>query len=62
MELAIRNQYDSLNKDTFLQALKYTIKASNEKINEMINLAISECNDLEFLPEKYWNNPNLGGM
>ena len=31
MELAIRNQYDSLNKDTFLQALKYTIKASNEK-------------------------------
>ena len=53
VELAMRRQGKTLEWMDLEKALFYTKKADNDKIQEMTTLAIDECNDLEFLPEKY---------
>lgn len=55
IELMKREKVDVLTMDHVNAALRFIVKANNSKISEMIELAIGECNDLEFLPTKYWD-------
>jgi SpoVK/Ycf46/Vps4 family AAA+-type ATPase len=53
LELAIR-QNDNCIRNTYLtNALKYIAPSYNENIKEMENVALKECNDLEFLSDEY---------
>lgn len=66
LSLAKRRFKNVLDIDLILEAAKYIRRTSNEKIDEMIALAVNECNDLEFLHEaiikKYCNKNNEGNQ
>lgn len=55
VELKSRRIKNSLTMDEINDAMKFIVKASSKNIDEMVNIAINECNDLEFLPKKYWH-------
>lgn len=52
-ELAKRKKLDAINQDTLLLALDYMLSNQNEKIREMEDIALKECNDQEFIPAAY---------
>ncbi|MDF2879562.1 MAG: ATPase central domain protein [Clostridiaceae bacterium] len=51
LEVARRRKLTEINEDTMLYAIDCMISAQNEKIKEMTELALQECNDREFLPK-----------
>ena len=53
LELAIRSGCKTITQDNINMALAYMASAQNERITEMENIALMECNDLEFLSEEY---------
>lgn len=53
LELSMRHKSSTLNKKELDLALEYMLSAQNNRIKEMEDIALVECNDLEFLPEKY---------
>lgn len=53
LELCNRKKEKCITQEMVELALKYMKHAENGRIREMEDLAIDECNDLEFLPEKY---------
>lgn len=56
VELAHRDKANTDNKlhhKYFESALKYITTAKNAKIQNMVNIALREVNDLEFVPEEY---------
>ena len=53
LEVAKRKKMSEINIDTMLYAVDCIITAQNSKIDEMIEIAIDECNDREFLPKEY---------
>lgn len=53
IEIAVRKKKRVIEWEDLEYALKCVKKTSNEKIQEMVDLAIEECNDLEFLPVEY---------
>lgn len=53
LELAMRKHSDTLKKEHLDLAIEYMLSAQNNKITEMEDIALRECNDLEFLPQKY---------
>lgn len=57
-ELAIRKKRQSITNDDLLFALDCIKSAQNDKIIEMENIALAECNDTEFLPKKYLDRKN----
>lgn len=53
LELAIRSGGNVIKQDNLNMALAYMSSAQNERITEMENIALMECNDMEFLPTEY---------
>lgn len=58
LELATRkasvaNNNVKITKEDLDNALNYMLSAQNSRIKEMEDIALMECNDLEFLSEKY---------
>ncbi|MBG9694174.1 hypothetical protein ABD91_25930 [Lysinibacillus sphaericus] len=53
LELCKRRKLDLIDKTLIDEAMEYILSAKNPKIEEMTDLAIQECNDLEFLPDRY---------
>ncbi len=53
LEVAKRKKLPKIQDDTLLYAIDCVFSAQNSRIKEMTELAINECNDLEFLPPKY---------
>ncbi|WPS85552.1 ATP-binding protein (plasmid) [Brevibacillus halotolerans] len=53
LELAKRKKYNKINDALVEYAMDCIISAQNARIQEMIDVALEECNDMEFLPEKY---------
>jgi SpoVK/Ycf46/Vps4 family AAA+-type ATPase len=53
LELAIRAGGTVIEQDNINMALAYISSAQNERITEMENIALIECNDMEFLPNEY---------
>lgn len=53
LELASRRAMPTVTDEILELALGYMIHASNSKIKEMEDIALLECNDLEFIPQKY---------
>ena len=53
IELCKRNKQQAITAESIKTALDYIIPADNSRIAEMERVAIEECNDLEFVPEKY---------
>ena len=53
LELAIRAGGTVIEQDNINMALAYMSSAQNERITEMENIALIECNDMEFLPNEY---------
>ena len=56
VELSTRKRGGAITIDDLELALKYTSKTSSSSIQEMTDIAIKECNDLEFLPKEYQTN------
>ena len=52
-ELAKRKKRSTITQDIVQQAVGYMLSNQNEKIREMEDIALKECNDQEFIPEKY---------
>lgn len=52
MELAIREDRNEILFEDLKCATELIVTVQNKKIDEMIEIAINECNDLEFLPEE----------
>lgn len=52
MELAIREDRNEILFEDLKRATELIVTVQNKKIDEMIEIAINECNDLEFLPEE----------
>ena len=52
-ELARRKKLESIDFSLLKLAAEYTLSTQNEKIKEMADIAIKECSDREFLPERY---------
>lgn len=50
IELSHRKKESELSMDDVTRAIGFIRPSNNEKTKEMIDLALSECNDLEFLP------------
>lgn len=59
IEIMRRKMEKVLGMEDMLTGMKYSAKASNNKIDEMIDIAIQECNDLEFLDEKHWTKKDF---
>lgn len=57
LELSIRRNKDNISFTEMLDAIRYSASNKSNKFKEMIDLAIEECNDLEFLPVKYKKQP-----
>ena len=66
-ELARRKQSESITQDIVELAMSYMLSNQNDKIREMEDIALKECNDQEFIPPEYRarqrellarNNPN----
>lgn len=53
VEVASRKRLTRITVDELNFAMDCVSKSSSAKLEEMVDLAIKECNDLEFLPEKY---------
>ena len=53
LELAIRKGVNVIRSQDLDNALTYMYSAQNAKIVEMENIALLECNDVEFLPDAY---------
>lgn len=53
LELCKRSHSNVLSQETILLALDYMISAQNEKIVEMEDIALKECNDQEFIPSDF---------
>lgn len=53
LELAKRKKINVIDNNILLYAIDCMFSAQNDKIQEMTDLAIDECNDLEFLPPEY---------
>lgn len=58
LELSIRGGSNRIRNTDFVRALDYMSSAQNIRIEEMENIALMECNDLEFLPEAYIEKRN----
>lgn len=59
LELAKRKKHESINDSLVSYAMDCIISAQNERIQEMIDIALDECNDMEFLPKKYQDQIRL---
>ena len=66
-ELARRKKLKSITQDIVELAMSYMLSNQNDKIREMEDIALKECNDQEFIPPEYRarqrellarNNPN----
>ena len=53
LELAKRRKIEIIDQKLIVEALYFMKHAKNNRIKEMEDIAVDECNDLEFLPEKY---------
>lgn len=53
LELAMRRKHDILMLKDIEDSLEFMLPASNSRIREMEDIALLECNDLEFLPTEY---------
>lgn len=53
LELAKRKKKPQITNDLVNYAMQCIISAQNVRIQEMIDIALEECNDMEFLPERY---------
>lgn len=58
LELSVRNNREEIIFEDFKNAVNFIIRTENEKIKEMIDIAIKECNDLEFLPDTTKHSSN----
>lgn len=52
-ELAKRKKLGVINAEVLDLALSYMLSNQNEKIHEMEDIALKECNDQEFIPEDF---------
>lgn len=57
-EIASRKKKKEIDGTALYKAINYMVPTKNKKIKEMEDIAILECNDLEFLPKKYINRRN----
>lgn len=55
LELAKRKKKATITDELVDYAMSCIISAQNVRIQEMIDIALEECNDMEFLPELYKN-------
>ena len=53
LELAKRHRMKEITQDVLDTALEYMLSNQNEKIKEMEDIALKECNDQEFIPLAY---------
>lgn len=53
LELAKRAKKTQMSQDILDKALSYMLSNQNDKIKEMEDIALKECNDQEFIPAKY---------
>lgn len=53
LELAVRRGNNYIQQEDLEKALNYMSSAQNERIVEMENIALLECNDVEFLSDEY---------
>jgi len=53
LELAQRKKKSSVSQAELDLALEYMLSNQNDKIREMEDIALKECNDQEFIPKKY---------
>jgi len=53
LEVAHRKKLPVITDDTLTYAIDCMITSKNERITEMTNIALDECNDKEFLPTHY---------
>lgn len=53
LELAKRRKSPKIDDELLLYSIDCMFSAQNARIQEMTDLALEECNDLEFLPDKY---------
>ena len=53
LELCKRTKTKQITQDKLNLALDYMLSAQNDKIKEMEDIALKECNDQEFIPEAY---------
>lgn len=53
LEVAKRKKRPSIDEITMDYAIDCMTSAQNEKVEEMTEIALKECNDKEFLPESY---------
>jgi transitional endoplasmic reticulum ATPase len=53
LEIAKRKKHQVIKEDTLLYAIECMISSQNQKVKEMTDIALNECNDREFLPNQY---------
>lgn len=53
LEVSKRKKIKALNMEIMEYAIDCIITTQNSKIDEMVEIAINECNDREFLPKEY---------
>lgn len=53
LEITKRRKLNNISEDILTYAITCIIPRNNDKIEEMIKVAIAECNDIEFLPDEY---------
>lgn len=53
IELTKRKKSKKITQDILELAMGYMLSNQNEKIKEMEDIALKECNDQEFIPEEY---------
>jgi len=53
LELVRRRKETTIKRQTILDALQFMLSTQNSRIKDMEDIALLECNDLEFLPDKY---------
>ena len=58
LELSVRSGSSNIRNVDFTTALGYMSSVQNMRIEEMENIALLECNDLEFLPSEYIEKRN----
>ncbi len=52
-ELAIRKKTNTITGEILKKAMDFMLSNQNEKIHEMEDIALKECNDQEFIPVEY---------
>ena len=53
LEIAKRKKLNLIDDDVLIYAKDCILSTQNEKIEEMVQIALRECNDLELLPKEY---------